>query len=252
MNGGGQVAVLLVPGARATMQDRHQIGLLIEQASMHHVGEETVVPVPLPTVVERLQEQIPAIQGRKHRLAVDLPGQRIAQRPAQPAEHRSLQQERLNRRRLTLHDFLDQIVDDDPIGPHEPVDERGHVVPPLHRQRSQLERGDPPLGTFLERRHSPRRQLQAHHVVQVRRRFVRSEPQFGRPDLDQLTTRPQPSEWQHRIGLARDHDPQVRRHPVQQERHPVLDLARIDVVVVVEHQHDLAIERADVVEQRSE
>ena len=43
------------------------------------------------------------------------------------------------------------------------------VVSPLHRQRRQLKRGDPALGAGLQRGHVPRRQLQAHHPVEVRR-----------------------------------------------------------------------------------
>jgi hypothetical protein len=39
---------------------------------------------------------------------------------------------------------------------------------------------------------------------------------------------------------------------LQQEGHPVLHLARVDDVVVVEHQHDIVRERAELVEQRGQ
>ena len=93
---------------------------------------------------------------------------------------------------------------------------------------------------------------QAHHLVEVRRSLVRREPQVGGTDLDQLATRSQPGQRQRRVSSAGDHQVQPRRQVVEQERHRVLDLAGVDQVVVVEHQHDVAAGRAEVVEQRRE
>ena len=52
---------------------------------------------------------------------------------------------------LALQDLLDQVVDDVPVVPGEAGDEAGDVVSPLHRERRQLERGDPPFGAPLQR-----------------------------------------------------------------------------------------------------
>ena len=70
------------------------------------------------------------------------------------------------------------------------------------------------------------------------------------PDLGQLAARPPPGQRQRGIGPAGDHHVQPRRQMVEQERHPVLHIARVDDVVVVEHQHDVARDGAQVVEQR--
>ena len=150
---------------------------------------------------------------------------------------------------LALQHLLGQVVDDVTIIPREAGDEAGHVVSPLHRQRRQLERGDPPLGASLQRGHVPRRQLQAHHLVEVRRGLIGREAQLGRAGLDQLATRSQSCQRQRGIGPAGDHHVQPRRQMVEQERHPVLHIERVDDVVVVEHQHDVAREGAQVVEQ---
>ena len=144
---------------------------------------------------------------------------------------------------LTLQDLLDQVVDDVAVVPGEAGDEAGDVVSPLHRERRQLERGDPAFGAPLQRRHVPRRQLQAHHLVEVRRGLVGREAQVGGADLDQLAARSQPGQRQRRIGAAGDHQVQPRRQVVEQERHPLVDVARVDDVVVVEHQHDVARRR---------
>ena len=99
---------------------------------------------------------------------------------------------------------------------------------------------------------SLRRQRQPHHLVEVRRGLVGREAQVGGADLDELAARPQPGQRQRRVGAAGDHQVQLRGQVLQQEGHPVLDVARVDDVVVVEHQHDVVREGAEVVEQRGE
>ena len=144
---------------------------------------------------------------------------------------------------LALQDLLDQVVDDVAVVAGEAGDEAGDVVAPLHRERRQLERGDPAFGAPLQRRDVLRRQVQAHHLVEVRRGLVGREAQVGGADLDELAARPQPSQRQRRVGAAGDHQVQLRREVLEQEGHPVVDVARVDDVVVVEHQHDVVRRR---------
>ena len=201
-DGRGLLAAALVPSAGPPVQLRHLAGLLIQQPRLQHVSEQMVVAIPAAAVIQRDQEQIPPIQRLQHGLAAALPGNRIAQRPAQPAQDGSLQQERLNPARLTLQNLLGQIVHDVTFIARETGDEPGHIRSSLHRQRRQLQRGDPALGTALQHRHIPHRQLQPHHPVQVRRRLLRGETQISRADLGQLAARPQPGQRQHRIRPA--------------------------------------------------
>ena len=140
---------------------------------------------------------------------------------------------------LALQHLLDQVVDDVPVVAGEAGDEAGDVVSPLHRERRQLERGDPPFGAPLQRCDVLRRQRQSHHLVEVRRGLVGREAQVGGADLDQLAAPPQPGQRQRRVGAAGDHQVDLRGQVLQQEGHPVLHLARVDDVVVVEHQHDI-------------
>ena len=60
----GQV-VALVPPAGALVQQRNLVGLLAEQARSQHVGEQVVVAVPLPAIVQGDEEQVGALQGRR-------------------------------------------------------------------------------------------------------------------------------------------------------------------------------------------
>jgi hypothetical protein len=64
--------------------------------------------------------------------------------------------------------------------------------------------------------------------------------------------RAQAGEGQRRVGAAGDHQVQGRGEVVEQEGQPFVDLSRVDGVVVVQHQHDIAREGTEFVEQRGE
>ena len=61
----GQI-VALVPLAGALVQQRHLVRLLAEQARPQHVGEQVVVAVPLPPVVQGDEEEVGALEGDEH------------------------------------------------------------------------------------------------------------------------------------------------------------------------------------------
>ena len=244
--------MLLVPLACPPVQLRHQPGSLVEQARPQHVGEELVVAVPPAAVVERDEEQVPAIERLERGLAPVLAGDGVAQRAGQRVEDRRLQQEAPDLFGLAVQDLLDQVVDDVAVVPGEARDEAGDVVSPLHRERRQLERGDPALGAPLQRGDVPRGEIQPHHLVEVGGGLVGREAQVGGADLDELAPRPQAGQRQRRVGAGGDHQVDLWGQVLQQERHPVLDVGRVDHVVVVEHQHDVARHRAELVEQRGE
>ena len=248
----GRLAVLLVPDARPSVQIGNVVGLLVQQVRLQHVGEEVVVAVPAAAVVEGHQEQVSPLQLGQLGLAAGLPGDGIAQRAAQPVQDGGLQQEVLDGFGLSLQDLLGQVVDDVPVIPGEAGDEGGGVVAPLHRERSQLQRGDPTLGPSLQRLDVLSRQRQPHHPVEVRRRLVGREAQIGGADLDEIATPPQQRQRQRRVGATGDHQMNLWRQVLQQEGHPVLDVARVDQVIVVEHQHHVVADGAEVVEQRGE
>ena len=90
-DGHGRLAVLLVPRAGPPVQLRHLAGLLVEQPRLQHIGKQPVVAIPPAAVIQGDQEQVPAVQRLQHGLAAALPGDRIAQRTAQPAQDRGLQ-----------------------------------------------------------------------------------------------------------------------------------------------------------------
>ena len=123
---------------------------------------------------------------------------------------------------LALQDLLGEVVDDVPVIPGEARDEAGDIVSPLHRERRQLERRDPPLGAPLQRRNVPCGQSQSHDLVEVRRCLVGRETQVSGADLDELATRSQPRQRQRRVGAAGDHQMDLGGQVLQQEGDPFL------------------------------
>ena len=149
----GRLAIALIPRARSPVQLRHVSGLLVLKTRAQHVCKEMVIAIPAAAVVEWNHEQVASLQRLQHRFAAVLAGDGIAQRAAEPVEDRGLQQEAADLIGLALQDLFDQVVDDVAIVAGEAGDEAGDVVSPLHRERRQLERGDPAFGAALQRRH---------------------------------------------------------------------------------------------------
>jgi hypothetical protein len=73
------------------------------------------------------------------------------------------------------------------------------------------------------------------HVGEVRRRLVRREPEISGAGLDKLAARSETRQRQGRIRSARDHLVKLWGEMATRNTHPIVDLARIDDVVVVEH-----------------
>ena len=163
-----------------------------------------------------------------------------------------MQQESAHRLRLVRQHLLDEVVDDVPVVPGEPGDEAADVVAPPERECGELQRGDPPLGAFLQGLDVPRGEAQSRRFVEVGGGLVGGEPQVGGTDLDQLAASPPSREWQVGVGAGAEHDVDVGREVLQQEGQPLVDLVVVDQVVVVEDQPHLARCCGQLVEQSGE
>jgi hypothetical protein len=244
--------VLLKPLGSPPMEDPDVDGPFLRQARSQDVGEQVVVAVPVPAVVQRNEEQVRPLQRLQHGLPVFVAGQGVAQGAVHPAQDRCLQQEAPDVVRLSLEHLTDEVVDDVAVVTGEAGDELGRVLPTLHRQRRQLQSGDPAFGPPVERRNVLLRQIEAHHAVEVRGGLLRCEPKIGGTDLEELTPGPQPRQREGRVGPAGDHEVHLGWQVVDQERHPLVHLVHLDHVVVVEHQDDVARDRIQIVEKRGQ
>jgi hypothetical protein len=71
-------------------------------------------------------------------------------------------------------------------------------------------------------------------------------------DLNELAAPSQARQRQRRVCAAGDHQVHLWGEVLQHEGHPVLYVACVDDVVVVEHEHDVVRAGAEVVEQSGE
>ena len=95
-------------------------------------------------------------------------------------------------------------------------------------------------------------EVEAVEVVEVGADLVAGEPQVGRADLDQLPAGAESRKGQRRVGAGADHQPQLRRQVVDEERHPGRDVDAVGEVVVVEDERELAGMHAQLVDDAGE
>jgi hypothetical protein len=69
-----------------------------------------------------------------------------------------------------------------------------------HRQRRQLQPGDPALGAHLQRGQIGSAERQPHHLVEKRCSFIRREAQIARVQLGHGAMGAPPGKRQGRIG----------------------------------------------------
>ena len=131
-------------------------GLMSEalvQPLPQQLGEEMVIAVPAPLVVQGDDEQVGSLEILQGLLAggrgVEQHG--ITERAAEPIEDGRPQQEGLDGFGLPLEDLLDQVVEHEVVAAGERRDEAGDVVAALQRDRGQLQAGDPALGAGFQR-----------------------------------------------------------------------------------------------------
>ena len=153
---------------------------------------------------------------------------------------------------MPLQDLLDQVVDDVAVVACEAGDELGRVASTLHRERRELEGGDPAFGARLERGDVRACQVQTHHLVEIGDRLVGREPEVDRTDLRELAPCAEAGERESRIGARGDHHVHLRRQVLEQERDPLVDVLRVDEVVVVEHEDEPLRRRAELIHQGRE
>ena len=239
----------VVPGAGPAVQPGDTVRVLDEQVGAQDVGEEVVVAVPLPTVVQGHHEQVAALQQLEHACA--LPVVSVTASHSGPV---SCSRTAVSRRNLAdvgglaVEHLLDEVVDDVPVVPGEAGDEQRRVVTAAQRERGQLERGDPALGAGPERGDVGRVQVEPGGRREVGGRLLLGEPEVGRTHLGQLSAGTQPGQGQRRVGAGADDQAHLRRQPLQQQRHAGLHVGPLGEVVVVEHEGQGTGQDAQLVE----
>jgi hypothetical protein len=211
------------------------------------VGEQVVIAPPAAQLIQRDQEQPRPFGLLEQRLAALAAGDGVAQRAAEPVQHRGLEQERPQLLVLPLEHLFGQVVQDVPVAAGERGHERGGIVLPAQGQRGQLQPGRPALGPGRQRRHRRIRQSR-RRVLEQLPGLRGGEPQVGRADLGQLAAGPQPRQRQRRIAAAGQHHADPGRPVLDQECERLVHLPCADQVVIVEDEQGLL--PGQIVDQR--
>ena len=141
----------------------------------------------------------------------------ITQRAAQAVEDRCAQQERLDACGLLLQDFFNQIVQHEMVAAGERFDEAGGVLMSLHRNRGQLQPGNPAFGAGFQGGDVFRREVEAHHLVEKSGGFGGGKAQVGGAQFGQLARGAQPGQGELRILTGGDDQVHLRRQVLEQK-----------------------------------
>ena len=123
---------------------------------------------------------------------------------------------------------------------------RGVFVSP-HRDRGQLQAGDPALGAGFQGGDIFRREAQAHRPVEELGGLGGGETQVRGAQFGQLAPGAQPGQGQLRILAGGDDQVHARRQVLEQEGEGVVDPSGIDNVVVVEDEDEIVRHGVDFV-----
>ena len=238
-----------VPGGRPFVQRGYELGLGRDQLGVQGLGEEMVVAVPLPHLIERDHENVLPLEQVDDLRGIIPPGHRVAQRGAEPVQDRGPGEELADPGGQLAEYLLGQEVGDEPVVPGEFAHEVGGCGLPAQGERGQLDAGWPAFGPLNQAGQVGLAQLDTGHGPGEPGGVRRAEPQLRHPDLDQVTSRPEPGQRQRWIGPADHHQQQGRREVCQQGRDLLVARWLADQLVVIEHQHDLPRERGQRVDQ---
>jgi hypothetical protein len=97
-----------------------------------------------------------------------------------------------------------------------------------HRDRRQLQAGDPTLGPGFQRGDVFRREAQAHHPIQELGGFGGGEAQVGGAQLGHLPPGAQPGQGEPGILAGGDDEVHARGKVLEQEGEGILDRLGID------------------------
>ena len=243
-------AVFGVPPGGRTVQPVHTVGLLGGEPGPQRVGEEVVVAVPPPLVIEGDDEQVAALEDREHVLSVVPAGERVAQRAGQLVEDRRVEQEGASLFGLAVQDLLDEVVEDEAVASGERLDERRRRrrgcaatgpragdLPPIPRSGSPARRRD---SGSRSRPMTSLRNAAASRCVK-RRSAARSSSSSPR-----ARRRATGSGGSARVVMA---TPASAGRWSSRNVISVVDFLGLDDVIVIERQHERPVETVQVVDQ---
>ena len=247
-DGLGHVSVHLVPRGRRAVQRRNGRRRRAPQLQAQQIGEQAVVAKPGPGAVECGDEGVLVLELLEDRLGPGAAGEGIGQRPADALEDRGAQEQVAHLRRLALEHLGEEVARHGALAARELGHEPLWVRVRAQRDRRQTHTGRPSLRAFLQRRDGGVRHADPARTEQAAR-LVEREAQVGPAQLGQLARDPQPMQAERRLLASREQDPQLCRHPREQQLQPGQRVLGAELVEIVDHQLERLLEPLELGQQ---
>ena len=242
-----RVAVPGEPGAGSLVQRGDLAGRGAAQFQLQQFREHVVVAEPRPGSAQRHHERARVLQVLKRTLSARFPGQPVRQFPVDPVQDRGAQQQPAHLFGLPVQHLCQQVLGNRPVGAGELGREPFRVRVPGQRQRRQPQTCRPPLGPLMQSGQGLLRQLHSRCREQLPC-LVHAEPQLGLADLGQFTLQPQPVQPQPHVMPGRQHEPQRRRRPHDQQL-KLPQRVTTQLVDIVDHQPGRLVQRRQIRQQ---
>lgn len=208
-----------------------------------------VIAEPPALLVERDEEQVGPQDLLQQLRAVALAGQRVADRCAQPVEHRRAHEELQDPGGWLLSTSFAEVVHDVPVGSGEPFDELRRVLGAEHPEPGELQSRRPSFGPGDEPIHVVERQGQAEPVVEERDPFGRGEAAVLRAQLHEVAPHPLPAQRKGGGGAGEHDEVQLWWAMLEQRAERRVHRARADGVVVIEDENHGCAARDELVDE---
>ena len=183
-------ALALIPGAGSQMQGRHRFAGA--KALLQHGAEEVVIAEPTSFLVKGHDKQVAKVKVAQGFAAALGLQDSITKLWTHSPQHRRPQQERLNPFGKALQHLFEQVLLRQPMAAGERPDERVRVTLPGQRHRRHVQPSRPTFGARIQGLNLRVGQPERHRLVQKQPRFLGSETQILRAQIEHLTPRAQP------------------------------------------------------------
>ena len=222
--------------------------LTLTELGAEVIGEQAVVAIPAPLLIEWDQEQVRPFGPVEECGGVVPTCQLAAQRGREPLGDRGLDQERAEVGVDPAKGLVGKVVEHKPLATGECLDQAGRVRPVSQRDRRELETGDPSLSSIDEAIEEWGIERDTRRG-EVRGAFVRGAAQVIGPQLDEPAMRSQAGQRQRRILAGEQDQVGEGRSALDQEADQAMDRIGGDEVVVVEGQHERVVARLEFFEE---
>ncbi|MCQ3939406.1 MAG: hypothetical protein DPW18_20535 [Chloroflexi bacterium] len=142
----------------------------------------------------------------------------------------------MNGFRLLLQNLFEQIVQHKTMAAGERLDKIFRVCKSAHRNRRELQAHHPTFGARFQLFDFRRGEMQPHHAIEKFGGFGSGETQIGGAQFEQLIPRAQLRQREGRVLARRHNQMHLRRQMFDEKRERVVNVGRINEVIIVQNE----------------